>query len=144
MRKVFDFLTDVSTNYDRRTSITYDAGLYSKDPATDSIYPVTATYSLPLFDVWRSLSMFEFHEFLTSFDNNLFESLMGGNFRNTALFYMPGRFPETTYLHKYTPGHVTWDVTGSFGGTFDNPRNASGVSFIEDSLVMDIAEKKDC
>ena len=147
VRKVFNFLTDVSTNYDTRTDVTYEYGLYStgiSQGAGNLQYPINSPKSLPLFDVWRQLNEFEFHEFVSSFNNSLFQKLMENKYRGLQLYYMLNSFPEKTYLHKYVEGHPTWDVNGSFGGTITNPRDASGVQFIEDSLFMDTVKERDC
>ena len=97
-----------------------------------------------MFDVWRSLSIFEFHEFISSFENEWFDQLRISKFRNLQLYYMPTRFPEKTYLHTYIPGAPIWGVASFFSGTLSNPRNASGVSFIEDALFMEQVKTRDC
>jgi hypothetical protein len=144
VRKVFDFLTNVSSYYDTRTDITYSYGIYSRGIVGDSQYPVNNNRSLPLFDVWRHLSEFEFHEFVSSFRDTLFQKLMGNKYRGLQLYFMLNKFQEKTYLHKYDPATPTWVADGNFSGTINNPRNASGVDFIEDSLFMERAKAKDC
>ena len=144
VRKVFDFLTDVSSYYDTRTDITYSNGLYSAGIIGDTQYPVNNSRSLPLFDVWRHLNEFEFHEFVSSFRDTLFQKLMGNKYRGLELYYMLNKFQEKTYLHKYDPATPTWAADGAFSGSFVNPRNASGVEFIEDSLFMDEVEPRNC
>ena len=144
IRKVFDFLTDVSNYYDTRTDITYEGGVYPIKISVDRVYPIIYPNSLPMFDVWRNLNLFEFHEFISSFKNEFFNELMQSKFRNLQLYYMPTAFPEKTYLHKYDPTTPKWAANGGFSGTLVNPRNASGVSFVEDALFMDQVGTRDC
>ena len=144
VRKVFDFLSNVSSNYDTRTDVTYSAGYNTVQLVGNPVYPVNNSRSLPLFDVWRHLSQYEFHEFVYSFNDTLFQKLMDSKYRGLQLFYMLGVFPERTYLNKYDPLTSTWPADGVYGGTTENFRNASGVSFIEDSLFMDKPKVRDC
>jgi len=155
IRKVWDFIGDVCSYYD--TAITRLWGSlnppYTQYPPP---FPVGAQYGLPLFDVWRSLNIFEFHEFLFSFRDDLFQQLTADyappyerrQFFDLRLFYMPNNAQEKTYLHNYVPGAPTWNIpiasTFEYSGTVANPRNASGIDFIESALYMDKAKERDC
>ena len=136
IRRVFDFLTDVDSNYDTRTDIAFQNGLASKSIIYNTPHPVLGAKSLPTFDVWRHLSIFEFNEFLLSFKNNFFNSstsgLAAGRFRGLQLFNNFTYFPEKTYLHTYAPAYsVPWEVSGPYGGNSYNLRNASGIDVFE-------------
>jgi hypothetical protein len=155
IRKVWDFIGDVCSYYDTGTTTLYG---FLNPPYTQypPPFPVGAQYSLPLFDVWRSLNIFDFHEFLFSFRDDLFKQLTADypapyerrQFFNLRLYYMPNNAQEKTYLHNYVAGHPTWNIPTSNGiyynGTVENPRNASGVDFIESALYMDKAKERDC
>jgi hypothetical protein len=148
IRKVFDFLTDVSTYYDTRTGITSGTNWqHSNIQVADFgylTYEVSNSHSLPLLDVWRHLSLFEFNEFVISFKNSIFKKLRAGQFRSLQLFDIPNRWGEKTYLNKYDPGKGTWSISGTYRGDNFNHRNASGVAFIENSLFMNTVKEKDC
>ena len=137
IRRVFDFLTDVSANYDTRTDIAFQNGeLVPRSIIYNTPHPVLRAKSLPKFDVWRHLSIFEFNEFLLSFKNNFFNSstsgLAIGRFRGLELFNTFTYFPEKTYLHTYAPAYSwPWSVTGQYGGNSHNLRNASGIDVFE-------------
>lgn len=145
IRKVWDFIGDVCSYYDTGVTTLYDFlnPPYTQYPPPS---PVGAQYALPLFDVWRSLNMFEFHEFLISFKDEIFQKLTSENgpwpFFNRRLYYMPYTSQEQTYLHNYVAGAPTWNIPSTnaiyYNGTGQNLRNASGVDFIEDALVMGI------
>jgi hypothetical protein len=152
IRKVWDFIGNVCSYYDTKITRLYES---LNPPYTQYPPPIdtSATYGLPLFDVWRSLNMFEFHEFLISFKDEIFQKLTSEDgpwpFFNTKLFYMPGNSQEPTYLHNYVAGAPTWATSASYGGTVKNPRNASGIDFIESALVMGVdrlssVKKRDC
>jgi len=152
IRKVWDFIGDVCSYYDTRVTALYS---YLNPPYTQypPPLPVGATNGLPLFDVWRSLNMFEFHEFIISFKDEIFQKLVSENgpwpFFNTRLFYMPYTAQEPTYLHNYVAGAPTWNTPTSYSGTVENPRNASGIDFIESAMVMGVnrpfsVKKRDC
>ena len=89
--------------------------------------------------------MYEFHEFLLSFDNKFFSTypqvypgsevaggLMWNRFRDHQLFDVLAGFPEKTYLHKYAPGFSSpWAVSGTYRGNQYNFRNALGIDSFE-------------
>ena len=156
IRKVWDFIGDVCSHYDTKITRLYES---LNPPYTQYPPPIdtSATYGLPLFDVWRSLNMFEFHEFLISFKDEIFQKLTSEDgpwpFFNTRLFYMPTRFQEKSYLNKFVDGAPTWNIpiasTFEYSGTVANPRNASGIDFIESALYMGVykpfsVKKRDC
>ena len=152
IRKVWDFIGDVCSYYDTRVTALY-SNLNPPYEQYPPPLPVGATNGLPLFDVWRSLNMFEFHEFIISFKDEIFQKLTSENgpwpFFNTRLFYMPYTAQEPTYLHNYVAGAPTWNTPTSYSGTVENPRNASGIDFIESAMVMGAhrpfsVKKRDC
>ena len=157
VRKVFSLLTNLSSIYDIRTDVADAYGVYNYsiiyDPegvSRGTPYPIIGAgllhLSLPLFDIWRYLNQYEFHEFISSFRDSLFQKLMSGKYRGVQLFYMPVRFPEKSYLRKFIPGSTTWeiDVDPFYAGNINNPRNRTGLDSIEDFLFMDTPEERDC
>tara|TARA_R100000963_G_scaffold25110_1_gene17158 strand:- start:243 stop:2810 length:2568 start_codon:yes stop_codon:yes gene_type:complete len=137
VRKVFDGLQDANPSahpgYDARTDIT--SGVLGGTTIKDNYYyPVTGTHSLPKFDVWRRLSIFEFNEFISSFKDDIFNNVTSGlvnkRYRNLEIFNSVASFPEKTYLHTYNPGQSLWSTSETYGGGFYNSilnlRNASG------------------
>ena len=157
VRKIFNFLTTVSSNYDIRTDVTNAFGVYPYSIVYDrpdrtvpqGSYQVVSNYSLPLFDIWRYLNQWEFHEFVYSLNDTIFQKLMMGEYRGIQLYHIPIRFPEKTYLHNYIPGFPTWDLNfpeglETYAGNIENPRNAAGIDFIENALFMDTVKERNC
>ena len=137
VRKVFDGLQDANPSahpgYDARTDIT--SGVLGGTTIKDNYYyPVTSTHSLPKFDVWRRLNIFEFNEFISSFKDDIFNNatsgLVNNRYRNLEIFNSVVSFPEKTYLHTYNPGQRLWSTSETYGGgvynNILNLRNASG------------------
>jgi len=144
VKRVFDWLTKAKYYYDNRTDVTYSHGLNPTTIQYSPYHPIVNPNSLPVFDVWRHLTMFEFHEFLLSFNDEFFSTvpnigatnLAGGlkwnRFRDLQLFDSLDIFPEKTYLHTYAPQYGgTWSVSGIYGGNQYNFRNASGIDYME-------------
>ena len=88
--------------------------------------------------------MFEFHEFLLSFNDEFFSTvpnlgeanvaggLIWNRFRDLQLFNSLDIFPEKTYLHTYAPQYGgTWSVSSTYRGNQYNFRNASGIDYME-------------
>ncbi len=148
VRKVFDGLQDTNPEahpgYDSRTDIV--SGVLIGPTIKDNYYyPVTSTHSLPKFDIWRRLNIFEFNEFISSFKNDIFNNatsgLVNNRYRNMEIFNSVNSFPEKTYLHTYNPGQTLWSTSETYGGgsynSVMNLRNASGSLVEVTGVIMD-------
>ena len=135
IRQVMSFIWQASTYYDTNTNITQN--LIGFDITSHPTHPVVGSRSLPIFDVWRSLDQYDFHEFIVKFKDEFWQTLKGQKYFGHQLFNV-AFYPEKTYLHKYTGLNVPWAI-GSYEGTVDNLRNASGVDFLESNTKMDKA-----
>lgn len=135
IRQVMNFIWQASTYYDTNTNITQN--LLGFDITSHPTHPVVGSRSLPIFDIWRSLDQYDFHEFIISFKQDLWETLKSQKYFGHQLFDVPF-YPEKTYLHKYSVLNIPWSV-GTYNGTLDNLRNASGVDFLENDTKMDQA-----
>ena len=167
VRKVFDFLTSATTYYDTRADVTYVYGVYPSPRSDgwnlvyDPTYPVLGAgiwhQCLPLFDIWRYLTKYEFHEFVSSFNNKFFQKLMSGKYRDVQLFHMTTRWPEKTHIHTFVPpfGIPWWTNKPQAGspdpqpylGSIENPRCCSGIYIgrtLEGGFFMDTAEERSC
>jgi hypothetical protein len=152
VRKVFDILQDVNPSsqpvYDTRTDIA--SGVITGPTLKDHYYyPISSVNSLPKFDLWRRLNLFEFNEFISSFKDDLFNNatsgLVNNRYRNLEIFNSVRSFPEKTYLHTYNPGQ-TWSTSGAYGGgiynSVSNLRNASASLIEINGVVMNKAEPR--
>ena len=165
VKRVFDWLMNVKYNYDTRTDVTYNNGLVPASITYHQYHPVVNPNSIPKFDVWRHLNIFEFHEFLLSFNNEFFSTVpqiapgtevAGGlawnRFRDLQLFDSLNIFPEKTYLNPYAPQYTNpWHFRfqdpyfGTYAGNQYNLRNATLISEMEeprnslndDGVIMD-------
>ena len=153
VRKVFDGLQDINPSvspvYDSRTDIT--SSILSGATIKDHFYhPVSSVHSLPKFDIWRRLNLFEFNEFISSFKNDIFNNTVSGlvnnRYRNLEVFNSVVSFPEKTYLHTYNPGQSFWSTSETYGGGYYNSilnlRNASGSLVEVTGVIMDGAEPR--